>query len=225
MQAVDFKQMRDALSVIENIMIKYEPANAGAGKAESVAKKSSTKKEATAAKSAVKTIGEEEDETITFGAKEPQTITLKKGLGLPLDKMEKEQTKALNNAKDAIKKTLKAMTPEERKAKTWDEHVKGWLHTKTETTKTDDDVEHLSIEDLLAEADELTETETVGIYERPSTGAKVTGPSRSDEEGLDNSKCKKFLIGETTKRVYTNDDEETFMGYAGIGKHKEIEEA
>jgi len=79
--------------------------------------------------------------------------------------------------------------------------------------------EILSYEDLKGLTD-LNETDgKPGIYWHPETGRHVTGPAALSEEGLDEVKDG-YLVGETTKRVYT--DAEEFLGFAGIGKFKDL---
>lgn len=216
--------------------VKEEPAaNGGAGKAvvepktpvkgkketkaetpSAPAKKAGKKaavKETEPAKEEKKEVAEEVAKTgakdIKFGAKDKHTETLKKGLG--------DADKAVfENAKKAFKKYVLGLSETDYDAKTLDEHVQDWL--KTRETKAEEPVVPtvLELAELL-ELKDLAETKEPGIYWHPETGRHVTGPSDKDE-GLD--EVGKYLVGENTKRVY--DDAEEFLGYAGIGKFKDL---
>jgi len=197
-----------------------EPAaNGGAGKAETPsapAKKAGKKaavKETEPVKEEKKEVAEEAvDETpndIKFGAKDKHTETLKKGLG--------DADKAVfESAKKAIKKYVGGMAKADFKAKTPDEHVQDWL--KTRETKAEEPVVPtvLELAELL-ELKDLAETKTVGTYWHPETGRHVTGPPNADE---DMDEVDDYIVGENTKRVYNDADE--FLGYAGIGKFKDL---
>ena len=197
-----------------------EPAaNGGAGKAEAPsapAKKAGKKaavKETEPVKEEKKEVAEEVAKTgakdIKFGAKDKHTTTLKEGLG--------DADKAVfENAKKAFKKYVLGLTEADYDAKTLDEHVQDWL--KTRETKAEEPVVPtvLELTELLGLKD-LAETKTVGTYWHPETGRHVTGPNDADE-GLD--EVGDYLIGENTKRVYNGAEE--FLGFAGIGKFKDL---
>jgi hypothetical protein len=145
---------------------------------------------------------------IKFGAKDKHTETLKKGLG-DADKAEFE------NAKKAFKKYALGLTEADYDAKTLDEHVQDWL--KTRETKVEEPVVPtvLTLAELM-ERKNLVQTKT-GMFWDPDAGENVTGPTDSDE-GLD--EVGDYLVGENTKRVYNGAEE--FLGYAGIGKFKDL---
>jgi hypothetical protein len=215
--------------------VKEEPAaNGGAGKAvvepktpvkgkketkaetpSAPAKKAGKKaavKETEPAKEEKKEVAEEVAKTgakdIKFGAKDKHTETLKKGLG--------DADKAVfENAKKAFKKYVLGLTETDYDAKTLDEHVQDWL--KTRETKAEEPVvpKILTLAELM-ERKNLVQTKTDMFWD-PDAGENVTGPTDSDE-GLD--EVGDYLVGENTKRVYNGAEE--FLGYAGIGKFKDL---
>jgi len=233
----DIKIARDALTkrlaeIKKGTPIKEEPvANAGAGKEPvTPVKVAKTKSETPSApvkgkKAAVKTVPEEKPvakaaeakntdgkREIAFPATASHTKTLKEGLNNP-------DTKQFTKDKQSFKKYCESLADADWDAKNLDEHVADWLKLKTEP-KAEEPMtfDILSIEELKGMSG-LTETEKVGIYWHPETGRHVTGPAElKDEEYIE---VGDHLVGETTKRVVDNDD--TFLGFAGIGKFEGIE--
>lgn len=225
----EIKKGGDAVKVVEPV------ANAGAGKAEepvtpAKAKRGAAKKtDAPSApvkgkKVAKVAAGEEEKPAVaktaakntdgkrefTFAAGASHTKLLKEAFG--------EDKKAFENAKKVLKKHVEGLSDDEFDAKTKDEHVQAWLAAKNAAKVVEPVVpEVLSYEDLKALTG-LTETDTAGVYWHPETGRHVTGPAASSEEGLD--EVKEYLVGETTHRVYN--DEEAFLGFAGVGKFADM---
>jgi len=144
-----------------------------------------------------------------FAAGASHTKLLKEAMG--------EDKKAFENAKKMLKKYLEGLSDEEFDTKTKDEHVQAWLAAKNETKAEEPVVAHVLTLAEPRDLQDLAETGP-GMYWHPETGRNVTGPAASEEEGLD--EIKEYLVGETTKRVYN--DAEVFLGYAGIGKFKDL---
>jgi len=144
-----------------------------------------------------------------FAAGASHTKLLKEAMG--------EDKKAFENAKKMLKKYLEGLSDEEFDTKTKDEHVQAWLAAKNETKAEEPVVAHVLTLAELRDLKDLAETGP-GMYWHPESGRNVTGPAASEEEGLD--EIKEYLVGETTKRVYN--DAEVFLGYAGIGKFKDL---
>lgn len=136
-------------AAIMKIMAKYAPAEAGAGKDESV-KKTPAKKVAKVA------AGEEEDtkkntdgkRKVTFGAKEKSTLAILELLELPAEKRDKEQTTKFNKAKDTIKQYINDLTDADFDAKSIEEHKMDWIKLNSET---DNEAEDSSKEEETAE--------------------------------------------------------------------------
>lgn len=236
--AEDVKAARDELSKMLAEMKKVvEPvANAGAGSAEkpvtpAKAKRGAAKKtDAPSApvkgkKQVAKVVAAEEEKPVAvkaaaakntdgkrefaFAAGASHTKLLKEAMG--------EDKKVFENAKKMLKKYLEGLSDEEFDTKTKDEHVQAWLAAKNETKAEEPVVAHVLTLAELRDLKDLAETGP-GMYWHPESGRNVTGPAASDEEGLD--EIKEYLVGETTKRVYN--DAEVFLGYAGIGKFKDL---
>ena len=220
--AAQIKKLESAIGVMQELINENQPANAGAGKAveESVTPVKVTKTK----KAAVKTVPEEkpvakaaeadEKRKMAFPAGASHTKMLKDAFG--------DDKKGFENAKKTINKNYEAMSREEQDAKTNDEHVAAWLKLKNEP-KAEEPMtfDILSIEEL-KEMKGLTKDEdkAPGMYWHQETGRFVTGPAASSEEGLD--EVGDYLVGETTKRVYTKKDEK-FLGFAGMFKFEKIE--
>ena len=220
--AAQIKKLESAIGVMQELINENQPANAGAGKAveEPVTPVKVTKTK----KAAVKTVPEEkpvakaaeadEKRKMAFPAGASHTKMLKDAFG--------DDKKGFENAKKTINKNYEAMSREEQDAKTNDEHVAAWLKLKNEP-KAEEPMtfDILSIEEL-KEMKGLTKDEdkAPGMYWHQETGRFVTGPAASSEEGLD--EVGDYLVGETTKRVYTKKDEK-FLGFAGMFKFEKIE--
>lgn len=89
--------------------------------------------------------------------------------------------------------------------------------------ETKDEIEILSIEDL-QEIEEVDETDVPGIYWDVTNGRKVTGPSEDPEEELKDMKFEGqvYSVAQTTYRVSLGASKDSFKGYAGVGKFKDM---
>ena len=140
-------------AAIMKIMAKYAPAEAGAGKDESV-KKTPAKKVAKLA------AGEEEDtkkntdgkRDIPFPAKEKSTLALLEMAGIPADlpasKRTKEQTTKFNKGKDTVKKYINDLTDADFDAKSLEDHKMDRINLMR---KADNEAEDSSKEEETAE--------------------------------------------------------------------------
>jgi len=237
--AEDVKAARDELSkrLAEMKKVVEPVANAGAGSAEkpvtpAKAKRGAAKKtDAPSApvkgkKQVAKVVAAEEEKPVAvkaaaaakntdgkrefaFAAGASHTKLLKEAMG--------EDKKAFENAKKMLKKYLEGLSDEEFDTKTKDEHVQAWLAAKNETKAEEPVVAHVLTLAELRDLKDLAETGP-GMYWHPESGRNVTGPAElKDEEYIE---VDDHLVGETTKRVYN--DAEVFLGYAGIGKFKDL---
>ena len=89
--------------------------------------------------------------------------------------------------------------------------------------ETKDEIEFLSIEDLQA-IEELDETDTPGIYWDVTNGRKVGGPPAEDDEEVKDMKFEGqvYAVAQTTYRVSQGASKDSFKGYAGVGKFKDM---
>ena len=100
---------------------------------------------------------------------------------------------------------------------------KGGKKATEKPAETKDEIEILSIEDLQA-IEDLDETDTSGVYWDVTNGRKVTGPPEDSEEELKDMKFEDevYSIAQTTYRVYQGASKNSFKGYAGVGKFKDM---
>uniref|UniRef100_A0A6C0CHV2 Uncharacterized protein n=1 Tax=viral metagenome TaxID=1070528 RepID=A0A6C0CHV2_9ZZZZ len=223
--AAQIKKLESAISVMQELVNENQPANGGAGKEPvTPVKVTKTKAETPSApvkgkKAAVKTVPEETTTAkntdgkreIAFPATASHTKALKEGLNNP-------DTKQFTKDKQNFKKYCEGLTDSEWDAKNLDEHVETWLKLKTEP-KAEEPVtfDILSYEELKG-MEGLTETDKVGIYWNAHEGRHVAGPAELKDE--DYNEVGDHLVGETTMRVIDKDD--NFLGFAGIGKLKDV---
>lgn len=94
--------------------------------------------------------------------------------------------------------------------------------------ETKDEIEILSIEELQA-IEDLDETDVPGVYrdyqgDRDGDPRSVTGPVADSDEEFKDMKFEGqiYRIGQTTYRVDLGASKDSFKGYAGVGKFKEM---
>lgn len=135
---------------------------------------------------------------------------------------------------DKIKKNFVSyvddLTEDDFTEKNIAQHMRDFANLQTKKAeekqeeKEDDTVHKLTLKELqsitlLSESDKLEK----GVYWDGDSGRKVTGPDRDQDEDLEEKTFKKikYIVGETTGRVYLDDDE-SFVGYIGVSKFKEM---
>ena len=92
------------------------------------------------------------------------------------------------------------------------------FHTKAESGGGGAGPKILTVEQLKSQNKNLVET-SPGNFQHKTTGQVSTGPLEDPDEDFEDAAFngEDFKVGETTKRVYTDEDEE-FVGYWGVGK-------
>lgn len=141
-----------------------------------------------------------------------------------------DEKKEVEKIKKAFLAYIEDLTEDDFTAKKIPDHMRDFANLQTnkeeekEEEKKDITVHKLSLEELqsiekISESDELEK----GVYWDADNGRHVTGPERDQDEDLDDKTFKKtkYIVGEKTGRVYLDDDE-SFVGYIGVGKFKEM---
>lgn len=135
---------------------------------------------------------------------------------------------------DKVKKNFVAyvddLTEDDFAIKNLAQHMRDFANLQTKKTEEkeetqEDTIHKLTLKQLQA-ITLLSESEKLGkgVYWDGDSGRQVTGPDRDDDEELDEKTFKKtkYIVGDTTGRIYTDDDDQEFVGYIGIGKFKEM---
>lgn len=141
-----------------------------------------------------------------------------------------DEKKEVEKIKKSFLAYIEDLTEDDFTAKKIPDHMRDFANLQTnkeeekEEEKKDITVHKLSLEELqsiekISESDELEK----GVYWDADNGRHVTGPERDQDEDLDDKTFKKtkYIVGEKTGRVYLDDDE-SFVGYIGVSKFKEM---
>jgi DNA repair exonuclease SbcCD ATPase subunit len=125
--------------------------------------------------------------------------------------------------KKAFLDKMNALTAADYSVITLEVHMDNYaksFHTKAESGGGGggSKIKVLTVSELKTQNKNLKET-SAGIFQHKTTGEIFMGPDEDPEEDFDDAAFndEDFKVGETTKRVYTQDDEE-FVGYWGVGK-------
>lgn len=127
---------------------------------------------------------------------------------------------------------VNTQTSEQYKASTLEEHMQTFSNTmkpliggggkpsEEETTPKPVEPTELTYKQL-KELKGLSQTNKPGIY-LTKQQKLVTGPPHLNDEDMENASIngKEYLVGDTTKRVYDEENEE-FQGYWGVGQFKD----
>lgn len=120
--------------------------------------------------------------------------------------------------------SMNSLTAEAYAGKSLDDHMSAFADSLTPAEAGGAAVRVMTVSELRKQNKNLTEV-SPGIYQHKTTGERVTGPAEDTDEDFDDPTTvdgDEYIVGQTTKRVYTESSEE-FVGYWGVGKFYEAD--
>jgi len=141
-----------------------------------------------------------------------------------------DDKKEVEKIKKAFLAYIEDLTEDDFTAKKIPDHMRDFANLQTNKEEKKEEVKKITVHKLTLE--ELQSIEMIsrsdelekGVYYDADNGRYVTGPERDQDEDLDDKTFKKtkYIVGEKTGRIYLDDDE-SFVGYIGVGEFKEME--